>query len=151
MEHLTEGHQKMVKKGLEEILGKLCLPQQDVLEKLRSKDFQFKDWFQDAEEHSNTNLKTARLIWEHFLLKCNNEQQRIDVLNKLFHVQIATGPWEEALKTAQNVFEETEAFLKSSAGQSLGKINHVMVLRSLCTTGSTSLQALGFHGNDLFR
>ena len=133
MEYLTKGHQELAKKGLEEILEKLCSPQQDVLEGLTSKqeEFQFKDWFQRAEGCSSTNLQTACLIWNHLLLKCNDELQTIAVLNKLFHVQIATGPWEEALKTAQTVFKNTKAFLKSSAGQSLGKINHVMALLSL--------------------
>lgn len=123
MEYLEEAHQELAKKGLEDIRSKLCSPQQDVLERLKSKpeDFRFGYWFQRAEEYSNTNLQTARLIWEYLLEKCNDKKQTIDVLNKLFHVQIATGPWDEALKTAQKVFKETMEFVsqKTYAGQSL--------------------------------
>ena len=140
MEYLAEEHQDLAKEGLQEIRGKLCLPQQDVLERLTSKpeEFRFGHWFRRAEEYSYRNLQTARLIWEYLLGKCNDKQQKIAVLNKLFHVQLATGPWDEALKTAQNVFNETMAFhvetasQKNSAGQSLGRVNHVMVFLTLC-------------------
>ncbi|XP_029195923.2 tetratricopeptide repeat protein 28-like [Acropora millepora] len=126
MEYLEEAHQELAKKGLEDIRSKLCSPQQDVLERLKSKpeDFRFGYWFQRAEEYSNTNLQTARLIWKYLLEKCNDKQQTIDVLNKLFHVQIATGPWDEALKTAQKVFKETMEIVsqKTSAERSLDPI-----------------------------
>ena len=137
MEYLEEAHQELAKEGLEDIRSKLCSPQKDVLESLKSKpeEFRFGYWFQCAEEYSNTNLQTARLIWEYLREKCNDKKQTIDVLNKLFHVQIATGPWDEALKTAQEVFTETMGFVsqKTHAGQSLGNVNHVMVFLILCT------------------
>ena len=137
MEYLGEEHQELAKKGLENIRSKLCLPQQDVLERLKSKpeEFRFGDWFQSAEEYSNTNLQTARLIWEYLLEKCNDKQQTINVLNKLFHVQIATGPWDEALKTAQKALKETMEIVsqKTYAGQRLGNVNHVIVFLILCT------------------
>ena len=137
MEYLVEEDQEVAKKGLEDIRSKLCSPQQDVLESLKSKpeEFRFGHWFQRAEEYSNTNLQTARLIWEYLREKCNDKKQTIDVLNKLFHVQIATGPWDEALKTAQKVFKETMEFVsqKTHAGQSLGNVNHVMVFLILRT------------------
>ena len=137
MEYLDEEDQKLAKKGLEDIRSKLCSPQQDVLERLKSKqeEFRFGDWFQRAEEYSNTNLPTARLIWEYLLEKCNDKKQTIDVLNKLFHVQIAAGPWDEALKTAQKVFKETKEIVspETSAERSLGNVNHVMVFLILWT------------------
>ena len=137
MEYLGEEHQELAKKGLEDIRSKLCLPQQDVLESLKSKpeEFRFGDWFQSAEEYSNTNLQTARLIWEYLLEKCNDKQQTINVLNKLFHIQIATGPWDEALKTAQKALKETMEIVsqKTYAGQRLGNVNHVIVFLILCT------------------
>lgn len=119
MEYLAIEDQDLAKKGLEELRGKLRSPQQDVLERLKSQteEFRFARAFRIAEEYTNRNLQTAGLIWDYLLERCGDRLQKIAVMNKLFRVQIATGPWNAAFETAQNLFNETTEFHLESARQ----------------------------------
>ena len=133
MEYLAIEDQDLAKKGLEELRGKLRSPQQDVLERLKSQteEFRFARAFRIAEEYTNRNLQTAGLIWDYLLERCEDSLQKIAVMNKLFRVQIATGPWNAAFETAQNLFNETTEFhlesarQKTTGGQSLGNVSNI--------------------------
>lgn len=107
MENLAPEHQDLAKEGLDELRGKLPLPKEDVLEKLKAEDFPFPRMFRIAQEYTSRNLPTASIIWEYMLGKTENKQQKFTVMNQLFQVQIATGPWKVALETAQILFNET--------------------------------------------
>ena len=109
MEYLAPEHQDLATKGLDELRGKLHPPQRDVLDNIKSKpeDFSFARIFRIAQENTNRSLPTASLIWKHLLGITVDKQQKFAVMNKLFHVQIATGPWNVALETAKNLFNET--------------------------------------------
>ena len=127
MEYLTIKDQDLAKKGLEELRGKLRSPQL----KSRTEEFRFARAFQIAEEYTNRNLQTAGLIWDYLLERCEDRLQKIAVMNKLFRVQIATGPWNAAFETAQNLFNETTEFhlesarQKTTGGQSLGNVSNI--------------------------
>lgn len=143
MEYLAPEHQDLAKEGLEDIRGKLHAPKQTVLDELKSKpeEFSFSRVFRVAQEYTNRSLPTASLIWEYLLGKAENRQQKFAVMDKLFHVQIATGPWSVALETAQNLFNETKADAaieftlysgdksrKTTCEESLGMISFVVIL-----------------------
>lgn len=119
MDYLAPEHQDIAIQGLDELRGKLPVPQQDVLEKLKEEDMPFPRMFRKAQEYTNRNLPTAKIIWEYMLGNANNKQQKFAVMNKLFQVQIATGPWKVAFETAHELFNETiaEYSLDSSSRQ----------------------------------
>ena len=121
MEYLAPEHQDLARKGLDGLRVKLPTPQEDVIENLKSnpEEFAFHRGFRVAKEYSNRCLPTASIIWEYLLGKTENKQQKFAVMDKLFHVQIATGPWNIALETAKNLFNETMAYsLDRTTGQS---------------------------------
>ena len=109
MDYLAPEHQDLAKEGLDELREKLPLPQEDVLEKLKAEGLSFPRMFRTAQEYTSRNLPTASVIWEYMLGNAENKQQKFAVMNKLFQVQIATGPWKVALETAQKLFNETIA------------------------------------------
>lgn len=111
MENLAPEHQDLAKKGLDDIRGKLHAPKQTVLDDVKSKaeEFSYARVFRMAQEYTNRSLPTASLIWEYLLGKVVNKLQKFAVMNKLFRVQIATGPWSVAFETATNLFNETTA------------------------------------------
>ena len=111
MEYLAKEHQDLAKKGLDDIRGKLHAPKQTVLDAVKSKpeEFSYDRVFRMAQKFTNRSLPTASVIWEYLLGKVVNKQQKFAVMNKLFHVQIATGPWSVAFETATNLFNETTA------------------------------------------
>lgn len=110
MEYLAPEHQDLAKQGLAELRSKLPSVQQDVVENLKAEDqLSFPRSFKLAQENMSENLPTASVIWEYMLDKNKNKLQKFAILNKLFQVQIATGPWKAALETAQRLFNETMA------------------------------------------
>ena len=118
MEYLAPEHQDLATKGLDELRGKLHTAQQNVLDNIKSKpeEFSFARTFRIAQEYTNRSLPTASLIWEYLLEIIENKGQKFAVMNNLFHVQIATGPWNAALETAKNLFNETmESSLDSTS------------------------------------
>lgn len=122
MEYLAPEHQDLAKQGLDELRGKLPSPQEIVLENLKAEELPFPRVFRKAQEYTSRNLPTASNIWEYMLSKATNKQQKFAIMNKLFQVQIATGPWKVALETAQKLFNEiiTECAAEST-GQQLAK------------------------------
>lgn len=119
MEYLAPEHQDLATKGLDELRGKLHTPQQNVLDNIKSKpeDFSFARTFRIAQEYNNRSLPTASLIWEYLLGITENKEQKFAVMNKLFYVQIATGPWNAALETAKNLFNETMEYSLDSTSR----------------------------------
>ena len=107
MDYLAPEHKDRAIQRLDELRGKLPVPQEDVLEKLKGEDMPFPRMFRVAQECTSRNLPTATIIWEYMLGIANNKQQKFAVMNKLFQVQIATGPWKVAFETAQKLFNET--------------------------------------------
>ena len=107
MEYLAPEHQDLAKDGLDELREKLPSAQQNALENVKAKDIPFPRMFRIAEDFTSRNLPTASIIWEYMLEKATNKQQKFAILNKLFQVQIATGPWKGALETAQKLFQDT--------------------------------------------
>ncbi|KAL9950439.1 hypothetical protein ACROYT_G042934 [Oculina patagonica] len=107
MEYLAPEHQDLAIEGLAELREKLPLPQEDVLEKLKTEALPFPRMFRIAQEYTSRNLPTASIIWNYMLGKAENKQQKFAIMNQLFQVQIATGPWKVALETAQKLFNET--------------------------------------------
>lgn len=119
MEYLAPEHQDLAQKGLDELRGKLPSPQEHVLENLNSKpeEFSFARMFRIAQEYTNRSLPTAAIIWEYLLGKIENKQQRFAIMDKLFQVQIAIGPWNSALETAKKLFDETMQYWLESANR----------------------------------
>ena len=119
MEYLAPEHQDLAVKGLEDLHGKLPSPPENVLEDLNMKTeyFSFACVFRTAQDYTNRLLPTAALIWEYLLMKTENKLQKFAVMDKLFHVQVATGPWNVALETAKNLFNETTEYSSNSADQ----------------------------------
>ena len=109
MDYLAPEHQDLAKQGLDELREKLPFPQEDVLEKLKAEGLSFPHMFRIAQEYTSRNLPTASIIWKYMLGNAENKQQKFAVMNKLFQIQIATGPWKVALETAQKLFNETIA------------------------------------------
>lgn len=108
MEYLAQEHQDLAIQGLAELRSKLPSVQ-DVFENLKAEELSFPRSFKLAQENMSKNLPTASVIWEYMLDKTENKLQKFAILNKLFQVQIATGPWKAALETAQRLFNETMA------------------------------------------
>ena len=119
MEYLDPEHQDLAVKSLEDLHGKLPSPPENVLEDLNMKTeyFSFPHVYRMAQEYSNKLLPTARLIWEYLLRKTENKQQKFAIMDKLFHVQIATGPWNVAFETAKNLFNEITEYSSTSLDQ----------------------------------
>ena len=109
MEYLAPEHQDLAIQGLAELRSKLPSVQEDVLENVKAEELSFPRSFKLAQENTSKNLPTASVIWEYMLQKTENKLQKFAILNKLFQVQIATGPWKAALETAQRLFNETTA------------------------------------------
>lgn len=109
MEYLAPEHQEIAMQGLDELRAKLPSVQEDIFEKVKAEDWSFPRSFKLAQENMKRNLPTASVLWEYMLDKAENKQQKFAILNKLFQVQIATGPWKAALETAQKLFHETSA------------------------------------------
>ena len=109
MEYLAPEHQDLAIQGLAELRSKLPLVHEDVLENVKAGEFSFPRSFKLAQENMSKNLPTASVIWEYMLDKTDSKLQKFAILNKLFQVQIATGPWKAALDTAQRLFNETIA------------------------------------------
>ena len=109
MEYLAPEHQDLAIQGLDELRSKLPSVQEDVFENLKAEEFSFPRSFKLAQDNMSKNLPTASVIWKYMLDKVENKQQRFAIMNKLFQVQIATGPWKAALETAQKLFNETTA------------------------------------------
>ena len=109
MEYLVPEHKDLALQGLAELRLKLPSVQEDVFENLKAEEFSFPRSFKLALENMSKNLPTASVIWEYMLDKTESKLQKFAILNKLFQVQIATGPWKAALKTAQRLFNETIA------------------------------------------
>lgn len=100
MEYLAPEHQEIAMQGLDELRAKLPSVQEDIFEKVKAEDWSFPRSFKLAQENMKRNLPTASVLWEYMLDKAENKQQKFAILNKLFQVQIATGPWKAALETA---------------------------------------------------
>ena len=113
MEYLAPEHQEIAIQGLDALRAKLPSIQEDVFENVKAEEFSFPRSFKLAQENMSRNLPTASVIWEYMLDKAENKQQKFSILNKLFQVQIATGPWKAALETAQKLFNETSAEFSS--------------------------------------
>jgi len=109
MEYLAPEHQDLAIQGLDELRSKLPSVQEDVFENVKAEELSFPRSFKLAQENMSRNLPTASVIWQYMLDKTENKQQKFAILNKLFQVQIATGPWKAALETAQKLFNETSA------------------------------------------
>ena len=109
MEYLAPEHQDLAIQGLDELRSKLPSVQEDVFESVKAEELSFPRSFKLAQENMSRNLPTASVIWQYTLDKTENKQQKFAILNKLFQVQIATGPWKAALETAQKLFNETTA------------------------------------------
>ena len=109
MEYLAPEHQDLAIQGLDELRSKLPSVQEDVIENVKAEEFSFPRSFKLAQENTSRNLPTALVIWEYILGKAQNKQQKFTIMSKLFQVQIATGPWKNALETAQKLFNETIA------------------------------------------
>lgn len=107
MEYLAPEHQDIAKEGLDELLLKLPSAEEDVLEKVKAEATPFPCLFKIAQDFTSKNLPTASIIWEYLLEKATSKQQKFDVMNKLFHVQIATGPWRVAVETAKKLYQDT--------------------------------------------
>ena len=109
MEYLAPEHQDIAIQGLDKLRAKLPSVQEDIFERLKAEEWSFPRSFKLAQENMKRNLPTASVLWEYMLDKAENKQQKFAILNKLFQVQIATGPWKAALETAQKLFDETSA------------------------------------------
>lgn len=106
MEYLAPEHQDLAIQGLDELRAKLPSAQENVLENVKAEEMSFPRIFKLAQEYMSRNLPTALIIWKYMLEKAENKQQKFAIMNKLFQVQIATGPWKAALETAQKLFNE---------------------------------------------
>lgn len=107
MEYLAPEHQDLAIQGLDELRAKLPSAQENVLENVKAEEVSFPRIFKLAQEYMSRNLPTALIIWKYMLEKAENKQQKFAIMNKLFQVQTATGPWKAALETAQKLFNET--------------------------------------------
>ena len=109
MEYLAPEHQDIAIQGLDKLRARLPSVQEDIFERVKAEEWSFPRSFKLAQENMKRNLPTASVLWEYMLDKAENKQQKFAILNKLFQVQIATGPWKAALETAQKLFDETSA------------------------------------------
>lgn len=107
MEYLAPEHQDIAKEGLDELRLNLPSAEEDVLEKVKAEATPFPCLFKIAQDFTSKNLPTASIIWEYLLEKATSKQQKFDVMNKLFLVQIATGPWRVAVETAKKLYQDT--------------------------------------------
>lgn len=126
MEYLAPEHQDIAKEGLDELRLNLPSAEEDVLEKVKAEATPFPCLFKIAQDFTSKNLPTASIIWEYLLEKATSKQQKFDVMNKLFHVQIATGPWRVAVETAKKLYQDTALeFSYDSLKGLTGNKNHL--------------------------
>ena len=106
MEYLAPEHQDIAQEGLDNLRLELPSAEEDILEKVKAEETPFPRLFKIAQDFTRKNLPTASIIWEYLLEKATSKQQKFDVMNKLFHVQIATGPWRVAEETAKKLYRD---------------------------------------------
>lgn len=143
MEYLSPEHQDLAKDGLDELRQKLSSACGDVLQKAKEEVTPFPRLFRLAQDFTSRDLPTASIIWEYMLEEATSKQQKFTIMNKLFQIQIATGPWKVAFETAKKLYEDIALEYSSdnwsgltSKGNGLGASN-TFSLSKLCISSDS--------------
>ena len=116
MEYLTPRHRLLVEEELGLLQTKLPTPCHDIQQRMENGELSIRQAMCIGVQCMKQNLSTAVVVWERLLPQVNGKEERKVVLNQLFRVRLALGPWTSALETAQMMFDDVLKAVNATSG-----------------------------------